>query len=144
MLPPMDAMDMLVDLSKVAGPSLGTMIDAVKGAFGQGGLEGVLEQELDGQMISQAITELVDRLDKQVLRSLTATLAARTLMDGQKLHVIFDAHFTGHLGDMMRWIVFALEVQYRDFWSALADTMPVVADRVVEMRPSASRSTSTG
>ena len=147
MLPPLDAMDLLVDLSKVAGPTLGKLVDAVKGAFGEGGIESVMDidtSDLSGDMISGAIAELVDRLDKRMLRELIGTLSNKTLMDGKRLNAVFDAHFAGHLGEMMRWIVFALEVQYRDFWSALADTMPVVTDRVVELRPSPSPNTSIG
>lgn len=122
MLPPMTALDMLVDIGKMLGPGLGSVVDAVSGNFAEGGIDAVMEQNLDGAFFSKAATALFQNLNKASVRDVVTTLAGATHVDGKKLKDIFDIHFRGKLGGLAKWLAFSLKAQYGDFWSALADT----------------------
>ena len=118
MLPPKTAMDMLVDIGKVVGPSLGTIMDA---ASRNGGVSELLGMSVTSEFFSKAAGELFQRMDKAVLRSVIGQLAQVSMADGVKLEDTFDIHFRGKLGSMVKWLAFALKVQFGNFFSALGD-----------------------
>ena len=139
MLPPKTAMDLLVDIGKVVGPSVGTLVDA---ASSKGGAAALLEMSVTSEFFSKAASELFERMDKSVLRSVIDQLAKVSMADGVKLESTLDIHFRGKLGTMFKWLAFALQVQFGDFFNALGGAS-AQGTKVTEM---ASRSplTSTG
>lgn len=118
MLPPKAAMDMLVDIGKVVGPSLGTILDA---ASEKGGITHLLDMSVNSEFFSKAAGQLFERMDKAVLRSTIDQLVQVSMADGVKLDSIFEIHFRGKLGSMFQWLTFALKVQFGNFLSALGD-----------------------
>lgn len=123
MLSPMVALDLLMDLGSMVGPSLGALVDAVaKGKQGgKVGLEMLLDADLSADFFSRAAGELFAHVDKGKVHVVVETLRKISEIDGKPLDPVFEAHFTGRLGELMRWLAFALRVQYSDFWTALAD-----------------------
>lgn len=121
MLSPLVAMDLLVDLSKMLGPGLGPLADAMSGAVkGEGvNIGALLDMEIGGDVFSRAAESLFGNLDKGVVRTAIQTLAEVSQIGGAPLWKTFEVHFRGRLGTMSKWLAFALKVQYGDFFSAL-------------------------
>lgn len=66
-----------------------------------------------------AIGMIARSLDEATLDSVIDTMADATLADGKPLKPIFDLHFQGKMNDMRHWLMWALELNYGDFTSAL-------------------------
>ena len=138
MLPPKAATDMLVDIGKVIGPSLGTILDA---ASEKGGITPLLDMSVNSEFFSKAAGQLFERMDKAVLRSMIDQLAQVSMADGVKLDSTFDIHFRGRLGSMFQWLTFALKVQFGNFLSALGDATGQGAKKTKVASPSPITST---
>jgi hypothetical protein len=116
MLPPKQARSMLIEMTKIIGPTLGALADV------RGGLRGLLDLDLAGMSATrfqQLAMTLVDRLDPKLLDEHMRALADVTELDGVPLSKVFDLKFRGKLGTMFKWYGFALKVNYGDFFSAL-------------------------
>lgn len=117
------ALRLLTTLAKVLGPGLGKGLDSVLQAKGGGKLAELLEADTSKLQLGPAVEALVDRLDEPTVEAVVNQLAdATVLVLGDKapqLSAVFDAHFAGKLGQMFKWLAFALEVQFGDFFGAL-------------------------
>lgn len=133
MLPPKVAMDLLVDVSKVVGPSLGALLDAAE-SKGNGG--SVLDLDITSPTISNALGALLERVDKKTLRSMIDQLVPVSMADGVKLEGAFDIHFRGRLGSMFKWLFFALQTQFGDFIDALVGATGQGAEMTAAPSPS--------
>jgi hypothetical protein len=127
MLDPLTASDLLIDISKVVGPSLGA-------AAGAAGGDGSDDDKPDPEMLDRAISGLFQRIEKTELRRIINLLSTVTQVRiGDKtpfLETILAEHFRGQVGKMYEWLGFALKVQLGDFFSsvvpAIADAAPLI------------------
>lgn len=104
MLDPDTAVDMLVDLFDMIGSSISAIVSA--------GDDGDEEQ---AKALSLAIGMLVGKVDKVKIRDMVHKLCKVSDADGKPLGQLYKIHFMGRIGHMAKWLVFALQVQYRDF-----------------------------
>lgn len=108
MLPAFQGLDLLEQLSVIAGPALGAL--AKNGASGKVDFE------------SGAI-RLFSALGGGKLRTITAALLASTCVEmapGKEPRVldVFDVLYAGNLSEVFKVMAFALEVNFADFFGA--------------------------
>jgi len=135
MLPPKVARKILVRIFQVLGPSLGE-------AFSR-------DEEKLSAAIGPIIREFTDRLSDDDLEWMMTALADVTMIDpgGGKtipLKGVFDGHFQGKIGSMLRWFAFALEVQFSDFFGDSVGGLGQLLAGLKETLASASPIISTG
>ncbi len=153
MLDPLVASDVLIDIGKVLAPALGAIggfalgdKDAVaKLLDGEDGAEGEKESESRlSPAFERAVIGLVDRLDKAKLREIVDLLAKVSFLVGSEgeaqLRTVFPVHFRGRLKTMYRWLAFALEVQFADFFETIGPAIGRAA-RSAGLAQSSSRGT---
>lgn len=104
MLPPMESHNLLMDVTKMIGPSIGPVIDVV---FTHG-----MDAKLSGDFFSKVATTLFGDLNKTVLENVIKVFKKVTEIDNKPLGPIFDAHFMGKLEDMYQWIAWGMGVQW--------------------------------
>jgi len=107
------ATKLLVKLGKMLGPAFAEI------ARGEGGLD----REIDGALFAGAVSALFASADPDEVDAILKELAEVTLADGKGLRPIYDIHFAGKIGRLMRWAAFALQVQYEDFFGALGSVL---------------------
>jgi len=121
-LPATPAYLMFLDLSKMIAPSMAAGVASITSS---GSVLQALESELDGDFLMCAIEGLVDRLDSAQVQSVVQQLAQHTaLVVGDRkpeLSQQFELHFAGRLGEMFRWLAFAMEVNFGDFLHGFKD-----------------------
>lgn len=110
-LPPLDAQDLLVDISHALAPALGKAVSAYDTLKG----ENPLDLDVEDPRVAQAIASLVTGISKAKLRELVATLAKVTHCDGKPLGPQLDEVFRGDLPLMYQWLWFALTTNYSRF-----------------------------
>ena len=142
MLSPLVSHELLTDVAKMVGPSLGPAIDVVMGAVQNQSLANLMEQEIDPALFSRALSSLFDRLDKKTMRTLIDAMAGVTHIDGKPVADVFDFHFKGQLGAMYQWLAFAMRVQWGNCFGALASLLQRQGAEA-DVVPMASRSPST-
>ncbi len=103
---------MLLKLSKMLGPSLGKVVDG-------GSLEDVLNSQIGGNFIAEAIEAFVNNVDEPAAASIIEKLKDNTLVDGAPLRGSFELHFQGDGIGIIKWLVFALQAQFGNFSDAL-------------------------
>lgn len=111
------ALRMLQRIIKIVGPGIAT---GIQGVDGQGGFQAMAEMDIGKLALGQAVKELADRLDEAVVDGIVDELAQVTVVvKGDKqpaLSAIFDLHFAGKMKQLFQWLLFALEVQFGDFF----------------------------
>ncbi len=121
MLDPLTANDILVDLGKALAPTLASLGVEVLSAENS---EEVIKKLLDGGFdagdgFEDAILKTIDRIEKATLREIISHLATVTeIKNGDKwpqLETVFTVHFRGKIGEMYKWMAFALKVQFGNF-----------------------------
>ncbi len=121
LLPPTQALDLLVDLAQMLGPALDPILSNL------GTLQGLLDKDLadvDTAFFGQAARALCSSTDKVKLRAVVKLLGDVTLVNGAQLSRVHEAHFLERgLGEMFLWLPFALEVQYGDFFAVLGSAV---------------------
>lgn len=154
MLPPLEAHDVLMDLTKTVLPSFGNLLASFVGSPAGGGEEpggaassfwDLIEQVSDREQMAEAFHALARSLDKEQVRALMRRMAELTRVQmGERqptLSDVFDAHFQGRIMSMYRWLAYALEVNFGDFFGSLASDTGLSARLPVKDRstsPSAS------
>lgn len=134
MLPPMDSHELLMDVAKMVGPSLGPVLDKL---FGEGRSKGeVLEQELGTEFFTKAASALFSGIDKKVLADVMQALREVTHVDGVPLDGSFDMQFKGNLDSMYKWLFFGMKVQWGKSLGALVNAAPALHQGVKEESPS--------
>lgn len=110
MLPARRATRMLAKLSGMIGPALGTLAEGGK-------LTDLADAKVDGKLFSRAAVALFAHVDEDAVDAILMELADVTTVEpGGLLKPIYDVHFMGRQGALMKWAGFALRVQYADFF----------------------------
>ncbi len=117
----------LIKLTKMVGKPIAMAIAAIKG---DGKL---LDRDMNLDILGEAVQALTGALDEKEAMSLIKDLTANgnVLCDGVKVSS-FDKHYEGQLDHMFKVLAAALEVQYGNFYSAIAARVPT---RRVEAAP---------
>ncbi len=124
-LPPRAANRVFLRTVKTAVPGLTHMLDSM------GDVASVLDAHIAEAGVGPAIRDLVDRLDEDVLWETVEAMAGVTTVQGEgKLPSLLSTHFAGRLGSMYKWLAFAYEVNFQDFFDALAPTLSAAAARM--------------
>lgn len=100
-LPATQAQRLFVRLSKLVGPALAEVTNG-----GAAGLKG-------------AAMQLFSQLNEQDVEDITKQMAKMSEVDGRQLSACFDVHFTGLHSELWQWLMFALEVQFQDFFDVV-------------------------
>jgi len=110
-LPARKGLELLTEVATVAGPLVAAM--------GDKGLSGLLDSEADGGAFLGVAKAIAGSLDSKRVLGITDTLAGVTYLEGKALTGnALDAHFMGRVFSMLKWLAFALEVQFGDFFNA--------------------------
>ena len=105
LLNPFKANKLLIKLTKILGPALGSMS---KG----GDVKSIMDMDL-----SEVMEGLCSRLDEDQIESIMITLFDQVLCDGDKMTESFVAtEFKGSLNTLYKVTFAALEVQFGDFF----------------------------
>ena len=143
-LPATPAYLMFLDLAKMLAPSMAAGVAAVSG---RGSLAETLDAEIDGGFLVRAVEGLVERLDNAKVQAVIQQLANHTAVvvgEGKlELGQQFEAHFAGRIGEMFKWLLFALEVNFGDFLSGCRAKARTVLQGMTPA-PSPSPTTSSG
>lgn len=124
MLPPIQSHNLLIDVAKMVGPALGSLIgslmpDGKSDADTDTEKESLYEREVDGDLLSGAVAALFRDLNKQTFEQVIAAFKSVTHVDGKELNKIFDFHFRGELDQMYLWLSLGVRVQWGKSLSAL-------------------------
>ena len=103
---------MLVRLSKIMGGPMSELLAKYDPK------KKVSDQDL-GDFLPAAVKSLLSNLDENSSLSTVKELCASCMVDGVRLEPIFDVHFQGKLGHLMKVLGFILEAQYGDFLGAM-------------------------
>lgn len=116
---PIIASKLLTRLIKIVGEPIGKLATLKK----QEGAKSLLDSELDGKLIGEALSALTDKLDESEMESILKRIIAPEYVtfstdggDFKKLTSI-DGHFSEHGGmaGMFKVARFVLETNYSDF-----------------------------
>ncbi|MDD5034856.1 MAG: hypothetical protein PHE55_08875 [Methylococcaceae bacterium] len=118
MLPPMKSHDLLMDVARMVGPSLGPVLDAM---FSKQEGGDTLDRVLPTDFFTRATVLLFSGLDKVVLREVMGEFRKVTLVDNKPLDGIFDSVFGGKLEFMYKWLGWGMKVQWGKSFSALGE-----------------------
>lgn len=145
-LPYREGRALLPIVLRTVGPTLGTLLEGM-GAKG-------LESNLD---ISRALAEFSSTLSEQDLEVISDKMAERSwILNGAKhslacddqgnahLPAIEEEHWPSRYGDWMKWMAFALEVNFSSFLGGMGSVSGALSSIGKATSPSPSQSTSTG
>jgi len=125
MLPPMLSNDLLIDVLKMSGPSIGKGLDAILGSDNVDVSNFNLEDlEIPKDFFTDVIGGFLQSLEKEVFNNVMNTFKKVTLvkdvgqLDGAG---VFDVHFMGELDKMYKWVAFGISVQWGKSLSALIE-----------------------
>jgi hypothetical protein len=120
MLSPMQSMDLLVDVSKMIGPSIGPVIDKLFSGRSLKSVDDVLNIDLGtADLFTKACERLFGGLDKNILHAVVDAFREVTEVDGQKLDTMWELHFRGKIGELFQWVMWGMKVQWGKSFSAL-------------------------
>jgi hypothetical protein len=118
MLPPMESHNLLMDVVKMVGPSLGPVFDMFYGTIKAG--DAALDEEVPIEFFTKAASALFGELDKAVLNRVIDSFKNVTVVENVgRLSKTFDAHFQGNLHEMYEWLGWGMSVQWGKSLSAL-------------------------
>ena len=117
LLPSSKALDIFIDIIKVAGPTIGPVI----GSFLSGGKKGMLEVDVSEIKLEDAIKGFTDSLSKDTLKSIMKMFAEHTIVVGSgPLNKLYEMHFAQQgVMHQMQWFGECLKFHYSDFWDVL-------------------------
>ena len=132
------------------GPTLGTLLEGL----GSGGKSGGLEANLD---LSAALSEFSASLNEEDLAHITDKLAERSWIVGGREHrlahdtngdsplsSVQEEHWPSRYSDWLKWLAFALEVNFSSFLGGKASVVDTLSAMSKGVSASKSPSTSTG
>jgi hypothetical protein len=106
----------------VIGPGASRLVDLLKGlGVETGELEGsgeeasALDADVDGEVLSAAVSALTSKLDARAVATIK-TLLSGLRKDGQP--VTFDHEFSGNFGALPELVAFALKHNYASFFGS--------------------------
>ena len=112
-LPAFQALDLLEQLTVLAGPALGALV--------KNGMKGQVDFE-------SGAVRLFSSLGGGKLRALASGLLASTTVElspgkSPRMLDVFDVEYAGRLSEVFQVLAFALEVQFADFFDAAKDLL---------------------
>jgi hypothetical protein len=128
-LPATEGLEIMTDLSQQILPSLGEIFKKVSGI--PGGLKGLSFETLvstheGGDVLAAAAKYMVANLSgEKVLKIVRAMVGCTEIYGpgfgdaGAPMSSHFDEHFAGRYGELVRWLAFALQVNYGNFLNGL-------------------------
>lgn len=125
-------LDVLLDLTKITGKSLGL---AVGGLFGdkKEGEEDGPKKGLSSDLMGQVMEALVERLDKKVCMALIKKFASeKVVCEGAKIN--FNSHYKDKYNLLFKVVRAGLEVQYGNFLGAVLANVGVTPPKAVTNR----------
>lgn len=133
---PTKAFDLGIQLTKVLGEPVAAMAMAAD------------DPEAAAQAVPFAIRSLLSNIKpgesigliKAVLSSVERQGDGKALLTGS----VFDSHFQGRLGHMMKVFQAAVEFQFEDFFNAIGDAIASAMEKALSKKASQSQSTSAG
>lgn len=121
-LAPDDAVDLGVDLAKMAG---GALAAAAKG-LDAGEEDPDAKAHADDALV-RAIESLVANADKATYRRIIETMMRVTFADGQPMYLngqpLWKMHFAGKVGRLIKVVGFGIRVNFADFFGAGGPTL---------------------
>lgn len=108
---PMVAMPMLVELVKMFGPGVLSLLMA------QG-------EEEKAPVPAMSVMEFFEKLDSVVLQKMIDQLCMGSLVDGKKLKSQYELVFMGRMGLLVQWFGWTLRVQFGDFLDLVGLDLP--------------------
>lgn len=125
-LSPKVALRVLARLAKMVGEPIGSVVDVVvKGAGGKLSLASIMQIDtstLPPDLIKNAVSALVNRLDEDEILQTVETLLERVMTQGPEdkgpRRTLFENDFTGKLPLLFKVIAKSLEVNFGDFLGA--------------------------
>jgi hypothetical protein len=107
-----------VRLTKILGPGLFRMLSGAPGVAAKG-----LKADIDLSTVGSGVEALLDRLGENDLEPIVRLLfeTAKLEKDGQTMPflAVFDLEYAGDLAGLGKALVFALEVNYGNFFGGL-------------------------
>lgn len=137
---------------RAIGPTLGTLLEGLQGGAGGKGLDANLD-------LSAAFSEFSSSLNEDDLARITDKLAQRSWIIGPavKAHkmacdangdahlpTVEEEHWPSRYGDWVKWLMFALEVNFSSFLGDKGSVSGALSSIVKEASASQFQSTSTG
>jgi hypothetical protein len=116
MLPPMESHNLLMDVVKMVGPGMGSLIGSLVGGNKEAD---IMEKEVGSELISDALSKLFSDLNKNTMEKVIESFKKNTQVGAVPLEKIFDAHFLGSLDEMYQWVAWGFKVQWGKSLSAL-------------------------
>jgi hypothetical protein len=103
-------------LVKLVGPALGTAFGGIKNDD-----KSILDARFDFSVIGTAIEKLTGAMSEDEFHAFTLELLQMTSQDGKEINkTTFDVLFQGEIAHLFKVLAFVLEVNFKDFYSALA------------------------
>ncbi len=134
MLPPMKSQALLVQVSKMIGPSIGPVLDKLAGKTS---VSDMLDQTVTADFFAKAAEAFFRDIDSDKLESVQMALMDKCHADNQPLSNIYNVVFLGRLDLMYRWMAFAMQAQWGKLSSALVPM--IVAQGAAVLQPTKSR-----
>jgi len=146
MLKPITSHNLLMDVVKMVGPGLGSVVGSLFSGADKQDAKTIMEKEVNPELITGALSQLFKDVNKQTLEQVIKAFRQQTHVDGKELNGIFDVHFMGKLDEMYIWLTWGMSVQWGKSLSALASGVsgPGAAKARAAVAALQSPSTSTG
>ena len=136
MLPGTRSWKLMLRITKILGPSLGKVVDTIlqsvkgkKGLTGRDVMQSLMSLKLSTNFIGEVVEALCNRMEEDevefVINELRSVCFAGNKRMDDDTH--FDAHFMGRPWAIMKWLGWALRIQYSDFSSGSANAAEQVA-----------------
>lgn len=123
---------MLTELIKMFGPAFGILIDSAGGLDAKASITDLVSQKAPGNMFERGALALVGQLDNDRVQRMVSQLRDETevQISGKwiELKGQYELLFRGQQLLLLRWLAFALEVQFGDFF-ALRDSLGTLGSR---------------
>lgn len=136
MLDPTLALRLLRRILAVVSPAIGALAGAADKTS--------VAERVTPELFSRIAAELFDRFDEKLLDDLVQKLGEVSMASGKRVSDVASIHFRGRIGHMLKWLAFALRVQYADFFDGLKPGIARVVAEMTRAPASASPSTSQG
>lgn len=85
---------------------------------------GLMDRDLDFEVLSKAVGALIERLDEDEVVSLVKRLTTESVLCDNK-PIQFDEHFAGNISHLFKVVMAAIEAQYGNFLSAVTAKLPL-------------------
>jgi hypothetical protein len=126
------ALKIMAKLTKLIGEPLIIAFGALKAdktAAPGAGKRNLLDRDIDTAVLAQAARALVDRLDEDEVIAVVKRLTGENIICDNK-NINFDVHYAARFGHLFKVLQAALEVQYGNFFSAVAGQAGMTAAQV--------------